>query len=173
MVRAKLRRFKRQRNKMTAPTSEQVKFAADRMLGRLARWLRVIGQDVIYGRHLSGYGLIRAARAENRLILTRDRGLKHKQPPEFIFIDSNDYREQLRQVIRDCGLRPGDTLFSRCLECNAILQTKTKESVESLVPPYVFSTQVEFFWCPQCQRVYWPASHHQKMLEELRIIRVL
>ena len=158
---------------MTAPTSEQVKFAADRMLGRLARWLRVLGQDVIYGRHLSGYGLIRAARAENRLILTRDRRLKQKQPPPFIFIDSNDYREQLRQVIRECDLRAGDVLFTRCLECNAVLQPKSKESVESLVPPYVFSTQEKFYWCPQCRRLYWPATHHQKMLEELRIIGVL
>jgi len=173
MVRAKFRRFKRQRNKMTAPTSEPVKFAADRMLGRLARWLRVLGQDVIYGRHLSGYGLIHAARSENRLILTRDRGLKQKQPPKFIFIDSDDYHEQLRQVIRECGLRASDVLFSRCLECNAVLQPKSKESVESLVPPYVFSTQEMFFWCSQCRRVYWPATHHQKMLEELKMIGVL
>jgi len=173
MVRAKFRRFKRNRKKMTAPTSEPVKFAADRMLGRLARWLRVIGQDVIYGRHLSGYGLIHAARAENRLILTRDRGLKQKQPPEFIFIDSDDYREQLRQVIRACDLRAGDALFTRCLECNAVLEPKTKESVESLVPPYVFSTQEMFFWCSQCRRVYWPATHHQKMLDELKTIGVL
>ncbi len=153
---------------MTAPASEHIRFAADRMLGRLARWLRVIGQDVIYGRHLSGYGLIHAARAENRLILTRDRGLKQKQPPEFIFIDSDDYREQLRQVIRECGLRAGDALFSRCLECNAVLQARSKESVETLVPPYVFASQEKFFWCPQCRRVYWPATHHKKMLEELK-----
>jgi uncharacterized protein with PIN domain len=158
---------------MAAATSEQLKFAADRMLGRLARWLRVIGQDVIYGRHLSGYGLIHAARAEGRLILTRDRGLKQKQPPKFIFIDSNDYREQLRQVIRECDLRAGDTLFTRCLECNAVLQPKTKDSIETLVPPYVFSTHEKFFWCPECRRVYWPATHHQKMLEELKMIGVL
>ena len=173
MVRAKFPRFKRQRNKMAAPPSELLRFAADRMLGRLARWLRVLGQDVIYGRHLSGYGLIHAARAEGRLILTRDRGLKQKQPPKFIFIGSNDYREQLRQVIRECDLRAGDTLFTRCLECNAVLQPKTKDSIETLVPPYVFSTQEMFFWCSQCRRVYWPATHHQKMAEELRTIGIL
>ena len=61
MVKAKFDRFKRNRKKMAAPTSASLKFAADRMLGRLAKWLRVIGQDVIYGRHLSGYGLIHAA----------------------------------------------------------------------------------------------------------------
>ena len=91
--------------------STEIKFAADRMLGRLVKWLRVLGCDVIYGPHLTGYGLIRAARAEARLILTRDRRLKQKQPPEFIFIDSDHYRDQLQQVIRECGLRTGELLF--------------------------------------------------------------
>ena len=146
----------------------ELKFAADRMLGRLARWLRVLGLDVIYGPHLTGYGLIRAARQEQRLILTRDRRLKQKQPPKFILIESDHYPEQLRQVIQECGLVVGAALFTRCLECNAVLQPRGKESVEPLVPPYVFAIQEHFFWCPKCRRVYWPATHHQRMLEELR-----
>jgi uncharacterized protein len=152
--------------------SPTLKFAADRMLGRLVKWLRVIGQDVIYGQHLTGYGLIRAARAETRLILTRDKRLKQKQPPPFIFIESDHYREQLRQVIRDCGLKMGQGMFARCVVCNAVLQTRPKETVEKLVPPYVFSTQEKFSWCPKCQRVYWPATHHEKMLEELRTMGI-
>lgn len=152
---------------MNGSTGE-LKFAADRMLGRLARWLRVLGCDVIYGPHLSGYGLIRSARKENRLILTRDRRLKQKQPPEFILIESDHYPEQLRQVIQECGLIVGAGLFTRCLECNAALQPRPKESVERTVPPYVFATQENFFWCPKCRRVYWPATHHQRMLQELK-----
>lgn len=155
---------------MDEATGEEVKFAADRMLGRLARWLRVLGLDVIYGRHLSGHGLIHAARQENRLILTRDRRLKQKQPPKFILIESDHYPEQLRQVIEECGLVVGAALFTRCLECNAVLQPKPKESVEPHVPPYVFATQDHFFWCPKCRRVYWPATHHQRMVDELRKI---
>jgi uncharacterized protein len=147
-------------------------FAADLMLGRLARWLRIIGQDVVYGPHLTGYGLIRAARHENRLILTRDRGLKKKQPPPLLFIDSDHYRDQLRQVIRACGLDPGKNLFTRCVECNAVLQSRPKETVKSLVPPYVYSTQEQFSWCPTCRRVYWPATHHQRMLEELKKLAI-
>ncbi len=148
----------------------ELKFAVDRMLGRLARWLRVLGFDVIYGPHLSGYGLIRAARKESRLILTRDRRLKQKQPPKFILIESDSYPEQLRQVIRECGLIVGTALFTRCLECNAVLQPRLKESVEPMVPPYVFVTQENFSWCPKCRRVYWPATHHQRMVDELRKI---
>lgn len=158
------------------PTSEtlegEIKFAADRMLGRLVKWLRVLGCDVIYGSHLTGYGLIRAARAENRFILTRDRRLKQKQPPPFLLIESDQYRDQLRQVIRECGLNPRGRFFSRCLECNSMLQPRTKDSVEKLVPPYVFSTQEKFSWCPECQRVYWAATHYQKMSDELEKIGI-
>ena len=145
-----------------------MKFAADRMLGRLAKWLRIIGQDVIYGPHLTGYGLIRAARAENRLILTRDRSLKQKQPPAFLFIDGDHYRDQIVQVVRQCGLELGQDLFTRCIECNTLLQPRPKESLEKVLPPYVFSSQEKFFGCPSCCRIYWPATHHQKMLQELR-----
>jgi uncharacterized protein len=146
----------------------EVKFAADRMLGRLVKWLRITGQDVIYGPHLTGYGLIRTARAENRLILTRDRSLKQKQPPPLLFIESDHYRDQLRQVVRECGLQLGENLFTRCIECNSALQSTPKEKVQTAVPPYVFSSQEKFFSCPTCRRVYWPATHHQKMLDELR-----
>ena len=147
---------------------QEMSFAADRMLGRLAKWLRVLGCDVIYGRHLSGHGLIRAARADGRLILTRDRGLGRKAPPPLLFIESNDHVEQLRQVMGACGLRPGVALFSRCLVCNSRLESRDKQLVEKLVPPRVFATQEGFFWCGGCQKLYWPATHQQKMRDALR-----
>jgi len=145
-----------------------MKFAADRMLGRLVKWLRIIGQDVIYGPHLTGYGLIRAARAENRLILTRDRGLKQKQPPPFLFIESDHYRDQLRQVVGQCALKLAADLLTRCIKCNTVLQSRPKEALTTVVPLYVFSSQEKFFSCPTCGRIYWPATHHQKMIEELK-----
>jgi uncharacterized protein with PIN domain len=152
----------------TQSTAAELKFAVDRMLGKLAKWLRVLGHDAIYGEHLSGPGLIRVARAENRLILTRDRGLKKKQPQDYLFIESDHYREQVRQVIRACGLKPLDHAFTRCLECNLVLEPRSKAEVEKRVPPYVFVTQEHFSWCPKCRRVFWPGTHHQKMLEELK-----
>ena len=154
-------------------SSTEIKFAADRMLGKLAKWLRVLGQDVIYGEHLSGYGLIRAARAEGRLILTRDRRLKQKQPPPFILIESDRYREQVRQIIDTCQLKAGAAIFSRCLACNALLQDRPKDILKDLVPAYVFATQEKFSWCPGCRKVYWPATHHHKMLEQLKEMGVL
>ena len=145
-------------------------FAADRMLGRLAKWLRILGYDVICGQHLSGHGLIRAARADGRLILTRDRSLARKQPPAFLFIESDDYVEQLRQVVGAYDLRLGAELFTRCLRCNAQLQPRSKPSVGKLVPPYVFASQERFSWCDGCQKLYWPATHQQKMLDALEKI---
>jgi uncharacterized protein len=142
------------------------------MLGKLARWLRILGQDVIYGPHLSGHGLIRAARAEERLILTRDRRLKQKQPPPFIMIASDRYREQLRQVIDTCRLEIGAVVFTRCVECNALLEPKARETVEALVPPFVYASQEQFSWCPVCRKIYWAATHYQRMLEELNKLAV-
>ena len=150
----------------------EVRFAADIMLGRLAKWLRILGEDVIYGGHLTGYGLIHAARLEKRLILTRDRSLKNKQPPPSLYLQSDHYREQLKQVLHDCGLIVGKRLFTRCLRCNMVLQSRAKASVEKLVPSYVFSTQENFFWCAACRRVYWPATHHQNMVDELEKLQV-
>ena len=147
-----------------------MKFAADKMLGRLTRWLRVIGQDVTYGPHLSGYGLIREARREGRLILTRDCGLTRKNPPDYLLIQSDRFREQLKQVVQACRLEPFKEAFTRCVECNTVLQPVPKEAVRERVPPYVFSNQERFSFCLRCQRIYWPATHQQKMVEQLKAL---
>ena len=157
---------------MSKPTPPELRFAADVMLGRLAKWLRVLGQDVIYGRHLSGAGLIHAARQENRIILTRDRRLHLKQSHDFLFVESDDFREQLRQVVSTFHLVLSQDLFKRCLICNYSLQPRLKPSVKQAVPEYVFSTQEHFFWCAKCRRIYWPATHHQKMLQELNNLQL-
>ena len=151
---------------------KEMPFAADRMLGRLAKWLRILGYDVIYGQHLCGRGLIRAARTEGRVILTRDHSLGRKQPPPFLFIESNDYVEQLRQVVRVYDLHVDQALFTRCLVCNSQLQPRSKAAVEKLVPPFVFASQERFSWCGRCQKLYWPATHQQRMLDVIVKIAV-
>ena len=147
-----------------------MKFVADKMLGRLAKWLRILGQDVTYGPHLSGYGLIRAARREGRIILTRDRTIRKMNPPEYLTIESDRFREQLKQVVREYRLDPLKDLFTRCVECNSPFESVAKEAVREKVPPYVFSTQERFSFCRSCQRIYWPATHQGKMLQELKAL---
>ncbi len=160
--------FKPRGYRMAEDRVESLKFAADRMLGKLAKWLRIIGQDVAYGSHLAGYGLIRTARKEGRLILTCDRGIRQKSPPDYLLIESTQFREQLKQVMDAYGLDPFKDAFTRCVECNSLLEPIPKDSVQTKVPPHVFSTQEKFSSCGHCQRVYWPATHLQKMLEELK-----
>ncbi|HKA33181.1 MAG TPA: Mut7-C RNAse domain-containing protein [Candidatus Binatia bacterium] len=143
-------------------------FVADKMLGRLARWLRIMGQDVAYGPELSGAGLLRAARQQGRLILTRDRTVAKRNPPPYLMIRSDHFREQLRQVIEECALDPLKDAFTRCAECNTALESVAKSAIEDKVPPYVFATQQEFSLCPGCRRVYWPATHQERMLDELQ-----
>jgi uncharacterized protein with PIN domain len=154
---------------MTADSSPEIKFVADKMLGRLVRWLRIIGQDVTYGAHLSGSGLIRAARKDHRLILTRDRRVgKRTHPPEYLLIRSDHFRDQLKQVVQTFNLDVSGKAFTRCVQCNRLLEPIAKETVKAQVPPYVFSTQEKFSFCRECQHIYWPATHLERMLDELR-----
>lgn len=153
---------------MTEPPKNTLKFAADKTLGRLVRWLRVIGQDVIHGPHLAGRGLVRFARQGNRMILTRDRQVRRMYPTQCIMIRSDQFREQLKQVVETCQLDPMAGLFTRCLECNSILDAIPKEEVKEIVPAHVFKTQEKFSICHRCQKVLWPATHQERMIEELR-----
>ena len=148
---------------MTTP-----RFAVDTMLGRLATWLRLIGQDATYGSHLGGRSLIRQARAEGRTILTRDHRVRRAATGlSVIFVTSDDFREQLRQVIHACGLDPFAALFTRCIACNTPVVPVLKAGVAHKVPPYVFATQEHFARCPRCSRTYWPGTHNDRVREQL------
>ena len=146
---------------------EPVRFAVDAMLGRLARWLRILGHDVAYGPHLRRRTLLACARQEGRLVLTRDtRLVRERNLPPHLFIVSDHFREQLRQVAGAVTLR-GDAFLGRCLDCNRPLETVPRERAEGKVPMYVWATQAEFHSCGGCGRLYWPATHHAHMRQEL------
>src|SRR5439155_27148796 len=110
---------------MVAP----VRFAVDRMLGRLARWLRILGHDVAYGSHLAGRTLVDCARCEGRVLVTRDtRLVRRRDLPPHVLIASNYFREQLREVAAAVPL--GDAGFlCRCLDCNVLLEEVDRETV--------------------------------------------
>src|ERR1043166_7873630 len=95
---------------------EAQRFAVDWMLGRLARWLRILGHDVAYGRHLRDRTLVECARREDRLLLTRDkRPLRDPHLPRHLFVEDDHFREQLRQVAATVPLG-GALLLTRCLD---------------------------------------------------------
>jgi len=142
---------------------------ADRMLGRLARWLRILGYDTAYLPQLSPAGVMREGRRQGRIILTRDtRLLRQKDVPPFVFVHSDHFREQLKQVADTLHLDPLQALFTRCVECNRVLEEVAQDDVGDRVPEYVKQTQSEFRRCPQCRRLYWGATHRDHVLAELR-----
>jgi hypothetical protein len=152
--------------------SESPKFIADAMLGKLAKWLRIIGCDVEYFAEISDEDLVKRARLNERLILTRDTFLVRRRwvRENHFFVTGDDYRCQLRQVVKAFSLDPKDRLLTRCIICNEPLLEVPKNSVTEKVPPYVAATQKVFKACPICGRVYWDATHREKILEDLKKI---
>jgi uncharacterized protein len=144
-----------------------MKFIADVMVGKLARWLRILGFDVVYSNKFEDDEIIRIAEAEDRLILTRDTGLISRRiKARWLFIASDHYQEQLRQVIETFSLREFH-VFTRCIECNSPLNAVAKEDVFEKVPPFVYLTQNRFAMCPSCNRVYWHGTHATEILKRL------
>ncbi len=146
-------------------TAKPLKFIADAMLGRLARWLRILGCDVSYESSISDDDLIAIALNEGRIILTMDRQLKERESAKnSLLINSPSYKEQLKQVVTHYNIDYKSGIFTRCLVCNGLLEPVAKEKIKDKVPPYVYSTQDEFDICPQCGRIYWSGTHRVKML---------
>lgn len=151
-----------------------MKFIADRMLGKLAKELRMLGYDTVYYRGENAYPLIKLAREEGRLILTRNTKLLPKRPEDRIIRIMEDKPSlQLRELIQEgyVSLKEG-TLFSRCLFCNILLDEIPRDEAEGKVPDFIFYQQKDFSRCPQCLRIYWKGSHLKNMkkwVDELRI----
>jgi uncharacterized protein with PIN domain len=136
------------------------------MLGRLAKWLRIWGHDVTYHPSCLAGGLLDHARAQGRVVLTRNRSLLHKAAGlRIVLIESDHWREQLAQVVRLFRLRPGQACLSRCVICNCRLLLLPREQVEGRVPEFVLAQNRQFYGCPQCKRIFWPGSHAAAMTQ--------
>ena len=136
------------------------------MLGTLARWLRILGYDAVFDPALDDHQLVRLARAENRVLLTRDRELARRRGVRLLLVGSEDLDEQILQVLSDLELMP-DRSFSRCPVCNAALEAVDPAVAAAQVPVHVVQTQRDFRRCPACQRVYWRGTHWQQMDQKL------
>lgn len=144
-----------------------MKFIADVMVGKLARWLRILGIDVAYSNTYEDDEIIRIAEIESRAVLTRDRPLAARiRNSKCLLIESDHYKEQVRQVVGAFGLKDF-SIFSRCIECNSPLKDVDKEAVFERVPPFVYLTQERFAMCPDCNRVYWHGTHAEEILKRI------
>jgi uncharacterized protein with PIN domain len=140
------------------------------MLGTLAKWLRIAGYDTLFDPDLDDHQLVRLARAESRVLLTRDRQLAQRRGVRVLLVASEHLDDQIRQVLADLQLMP-ERSFSRCPVCNEPLETLDRAAAEARVPAYVAQTHETFRICPACQRVYWRGSHWQQMEQQLARIR--
>jgi len=140
------------------------RFIADAMLGRLARWLRLLGFDTLYEPHITDAMLIKRALAEDRLILTRDTSLSKKNI-KYLLISSDDVFEQLKEVIIALGLREQNT--PRCANCNGLVVNIQKHDAEGLVPDYVYLNYNNFMRCLDCGRLYWEGTQYMDVKKRL------
>jgi len=153
---------------MSTENPLEPRFIADVMVGRLARWLRILGFDVLYSNRFEDAEVIRIAGAEGRIILTRDRGIRDSVPAQsLIFVEHNDLKSQIAQVLQKIGPREFRP-FSRCVECNTALQPVNKDDVFERIPHYVYFTQDQFAECPSCRRVYWRGTHTDAIQKKLQ-----
>lgn len=148
------------------------RFVVDHNVGKLARWLRLMGYDARFFDGGDDGELVSLALNEGRIILTRDtrimeRRLVTKGRLKALLIGSDQPLKQIRQVVDSLRLDYRFKPFSLCLECNQPLLDREKVEIEGLVPPYVYKTQQQFRQCPACGRFYWRGTHWRAMTRRL------
>jgi uncharacterized protein len=141
------------------------KFAADRMLIRLTRWLRLMGADVLCDQTLSGAEILSRAREEGRPLLTRDKRLR--TAPDVLYVETHLFRDQIREVMERYPFDPRRFAFTRCSSCNRLLKQVPREAVVRSVPPFIYAAHENFAVCEHCNRVLWDASHVERATREI------
>ena len=144
-----------------------MRFVCDSMLGRLAKWLRILGFDCAYCREGDKGVLLRLSLAEDRTILTRDTSFVKTHAERSLHVEAEDVESQLLEVVRGFRLQLKSTPFSRCSVCNAPLQPATKSEAKGRVPFFVYQNHDRFAYCQDCNKFYWEGTHHKVMREKI------
>jgi len=151
----------------------ETRFIVDNNVGKLARWLRLIGYDTVLLKQKDDAQMIKIALAENRVILTKDaqfmkRRLVTNGRLKTMHIEQDDPELQVQQVVKTLKLDYHFKPFSLCLECNQVLVARDKKEVRDLVPAHVLENQTQYMQCPACHRIYWPGTHWRAMVKKLQ-----
>jgi uncharacterized protein with PIN domain len=140
------------------------RFVLDGHLGKLARYLRLLGFDALWSSDATDEELASVSCAERRILLTRDRGLlKRSEVTHGACVRSTDPKTQLAEVVARFQLSGSTRPFTRCLACNAPLVAVEKTGVAARLPPRVREAYDELWLCPACDKVYWKGSHYDRM----------
>jgi len=149
-----------------------MRFIVDCMLGKLAKWLKILGFDALYFSKIEDSDLLALAQKEGRVLLSRDNELIEKSRNiKTLFIESEDWNTQVEQVLNEFKLWEDVSPYSRCIECNVELKDLPKRKASNLVTPFVFEHAESFALCPECGRVFWKGTHHKDM--EFKIDKIL
>jgi len=147
-------------------------FVADCMLGRLAKWLKILGFDVLYFSKAEDRDLVEVARREGRVLLTRDTGLIERtaKRPNRLFVRSDDWEDQIVQVLDEFELWGKVRPNTRCIECNLPLRPLSRDRAKNLVTPYVCEHASSFAVCSGCGRVFWQGTHFGDMERKIEAL---
>jgi uncharacterized protein with PIN domain len=147
------------------PQPEEPRFALDAHLGRLAHYLRLLGFDAAHCSQADDRALARRAAEEDRILLTRDLDLlKRRVVRRGYRVRSTQPRLQLVEVVAQFSLAGRCRTFTRCLTCGASLAAASLDQVAARIPPGAAGRYRSFQACPGCGRVYWPGSHHRRLV---------
>jgi len=150
------------------------KFILTPELGRLVKWLRILGFDTLYFTAKNISSLVITALREDRIILTRNLHITASPGIKLFKVKDDMVTDQLTQIIAGLGLKLDQAkLFSRCIICNAELVGIAKKEVEGKVPGYVFKAQEDFSLCPTCNKIYWSGTHWGNVKDTLKEIGAL
>ena len=142
----------------------EARFVADTHLGRLAAYLRMLGFDTLYRNDYADEDLAKLSADEDRILLTRDRGLLMRAVvTRGCYLRATEPARQLVELLHRFDLAHAMTPFRRCMHCNAVLCPIPKETISDRLLPHTRQHFNEFYNCPQCGRIYWKGSHYRRM----------
>ncbi len=145
------------------------RFLADKTVGRLAKWLRLLGYDCRYFDSSDVEEILLVAKEDTRILLTKNTKFLDVDEYDILFIKSDDITQQLKQIIMQYSLSiECERFLSVCSVCNVPVVDVDSDSVRGLVPPFVFATRKTFRRCPQCGRIYWAGTHKTRMIDRLK-----
>ena len=148
-----------------------MKFLCDRMLGTLAKWLRIFGFDTLFADStIEDEKLLKLVKDEERILITRDKNLiidAKRENIKVIKIISTDINDQLRQVLKNTKIDE-NFFLSRCLLCNNLVEKISKKNVKKIVPDRVYENNKKFWYCKICDKIYWKGSHFENMIQKIK-----
>lgn len=147
-------------------TLRESRFIADCNLGRLARYLRLLGFDTLYSNHFEDSEIAKISAQSRRIVLTRDRLLLHQKIiTHGYFVREVHPRQQAREVLARFDLARLVKPFSRCTRCNGEVVEVDKQAILEQLEPKTIAYYDDFRQCPDCGQVYWPGGHYQRALK--------